>query len=333
MVVILVILCLPLQAQYNLVPNGDFEQYVSCPWDSDGIDINVSYWFTPLSLVKVDSIGSSDYYHECGHENFAPSTSCAGIQIPRSGEAYAGICLGQYVYTKDWDGKEYWDEYREYLEVELDSTLKPGGRYCYELFYSIAEYFAEDYKPVFLGILLTDTIVKRKMELQHFTTVTVDFPLPVVSPYAIQELTIPDIDKDQWIRITGEFIANGNEKYLTIGNFSPEDSLTVKCVYVYIDDVNLWLCEDEPDSQPLLLVCYPSPADGVITFSFNQVPEDEKATLEIFTRHGEQIGVMKLATGVEEMKFFTGNLAQGIYLARITYSTGEQASVKFMVRH
>lgn len=329
-----VMLCLPLQAQHNLVPNGDFEQYTGCPWGADGIDRYVLHWFTPWSLVKEDSIGSSDYFHECGHENFSPSTNVGGVQLPLSGEAYAGICLGQYVYTKDWDGKEYIEEYREYLEVELSMILQQGQKYCFELWYSIADYYANAYHPVLLGVILTDTLVKRDLVTYHYTTGNTEiFPKPIVSTLAHQDSTMAWLDTDHWFKISGVFIAKGGEKYLTLGNFGPEDTIPNKLVYVYIDDVSLWLCEEEPSPVSELLIVYPNPANEEINIRFSSIPDNESAVLEIFTRHGQIVEKHSLNPGIDQARFFTSHLSQGIYMARLSYSTGEQASVKFMVRH
>jgi len=329
-----VLLCLPLQAQQNLVPNGDFEQYTSCPDQFHGIDLYVPYWFSPLSLVSLDFVGSSDYYHECGIVMLAPSTSYWGVQAPKSGVAFAGICIGQYIYTLDWNGAEYWDEYREYIEIALISTLKPGNRYCYEFFYSIAEKYSEYYIPVTLGILLTDTIVKRNMYAYYYSNgYKYSFPKPISSDLAFQDSTNTWLDTDQWFKIEGEFIAHGGEKYLTLGNFGPEDTTNKRLVYVYIDDVSLWLCEEEPEPLPELLVVYPNPAHEEINFGFSSIPDNESALLEIFTRHGQLVGKHSLNSGIDQARIFTSHLSQGIYLARLSYSTGEQAAVKFMIRH
>lgn len=300
----------------------------------NGIDLYVMHWFTPWSLVKEDSIGSSDYFHECGHERYAPSTSWLGVQHPRSGEAYAGICLGLFWYTKDWDGKEYIDEYREYLEVELSMCLQQGQKYCFELWYSIAELFSDRYHPVPLGILLTDTLVKRDLVTYHYTTgFTETLAKPISSTLAHQDTTITWVDTDQWFQISGEFIAQGGELYLTVGNFGREDTITDKLVYVYIDDVSLWLCEEEPEPLPELLVVYPNPANEEINFGFSSIPDNESAVLEIFTRHGQLVGKHSLNPGIDQARIFTSHLSQGIYMARLSYSTGEQTSVKFMIRH
>jgi OmpA-OmpF porin, OOP family len=334
--VFLVLLSLPLRAQQNLVPNGDFEEYDSCPWSFSGIDRNVPYWFTPLSLVMLDSMGSSDYYHECGHEKLTPSNSILGIQIPRSGEAFSGIYLGEYYYRKDWNGKEYIDEYREYIEVELIDKLQAGSKYCFELWYSIgfSMKYASIYHQVSLGILLTDTLVKRSLGTYKYQNGNSDtVPKPINSALAYQEVTPDWLDTLHWIKISGEFIAIGNERYLTIGNFTPEDTITKKQVYVYIDDVSLRLCEKNPEPPQEFLLVFPNPAGEEVSFNYPSIPDNESATLEVLTTHGQLVGKLNLSSGNSQSKINTSFFAQGVYLARLHCSDGKQSSVKFMVRH
>lgn len=60
-------------------------------------------------------------------------------------------------------------------------------------------------------------------------------------------------DDDGWMRVSGEFIASGDEEYLTIANFHPDSSTDTVRVngypnwdisYYFIDDVSVTLCED-----------------------------------------------------------------------------------------
>jgi hypothetical protein len=329
----IILLCKNSLAQQNLVPNCSFEEYLECPTLRGGIDLYVPYWFTPMSLLTLDSVGSCEYYHACGTLPWSVPKNISGYQDARTGAAYSGVMLQYLEYTFDHiSGVEYFLDHREYLEVQLTDLLMSGKKYCFEIFYSISERYTDSYIPVSLGVLFSDSVTKRELEMIHYSNISIEYFSPITSLKALQSMTNFTPETDGWFKISGEYVANGGERYITIGSFDPLDTISERLVYVYIDDVSIWLCEEEPDSLPLLLVCYPNPADEEITFSFNQVPENETAIIEIFTRHGEQIGAMKLAAGVEEMKVFTGNLAQGIYLARVIYASGEQASVKFIIR-
>ena len=81
----------------NLIPNGSFEQYTSCPTQASEID-SVLYWMTP-------SWGTPDYFNLCGNTAYSTPENFAGNQQPYDGVAYAGIFLFYF----------YGNNYREYI--------------------------------------------------------------------------------------------------------------------------------------------------------------------------------------------------------------------------
>jgi hypothetical protein len=328
-----ILLC-KIVAQQNLVPNYSFEEYLQCPTAKAGIDLYVPHWFTPMSLVSEDSIGSCEYLHACGTLLFSVPKNYFGDQAARTGAAYAGVCLQHLEYTYDHiSGAEIYYDYREYLQVQLKCPLMPGKKFCFEFYYSIADRYIDFYIPVSLGVLMTDSVTKREHETIHFSNISVVYYSPIIRQNALTSKTNHKPETDSWYKISGEYVATGGEMYLTIGSFDPLDTTNERLVYVYIDDVSLWLCEDEPEPLQELLVVYPNPANEEINFGFSSVPDNESAVLEIITRHGQLVEKLHLNSGVDHTKILTHHLSQGIYLARLSYSNGEQASIKFMVRH
>jgi gliding motility-associated-like protein len=124
--------------------------------------------------------------------------------------------------------------------------------YCISLRYSISELQVWDlininrlvYKPIQLGAILTDTIVKRYLQPG------VAQPLNICAIPNFETSLVPYKDTVNWIHVQGNFKAKGGERYLTIGNFECNptaynpDSVAV---YIYIDDVRLYKCN--PDSN------------------------------------------------------------------------------------
>ncbi len=93
----------------NLVPNGSFEQFDTCPDNTNHITYAVN-WFQPCKTSN-----STDYFNACDStiavgvpENFT------GYQQGKAGVAYVGIIT--YV---PWPSVNY----REFIEVKLDSPL------------------------------------------------------------------------------------------------------------------------------------------------------------------------------------------------------------------
>jgi hypothetical protein len=133
-----------LTAQTNLVPNPSFESYTSCPqYPPDG-NINRAFpWFQPWN-----NSNSSDFYHSCDtiDQNMSVPINFLGFQYPKIGNGYSGIfCFFQPS-----------NNGREYMEVELSTTLLSGATYNIS-FYSNLSNFSQ-YAIDNIGIAFSDTI-------------------------------------------------------------------------------------------------------------------------------------------------------------------------------
>src|SRR5690349_3253269 len=108
------ILCSVFAQAQNLIPNGNFDSFTSCPSNLNEIG-NAYPWINPTNA-------SPDYFNQCsiGGPVGAPSNA-AGYQFPRSGGGMAGIIV------------KYAGNYREYIEVPLTTTLTAGGTYLFRM--------------------------------------------------------------------------------------------------------------------------------------------------------------------------------------------------------
>jgi hypothetical protein len=66
----------------NLVPNGDFEQYHSCPTFHSQLD-SALYWFNPGLYLPGNS--TPDYYNACGSPPASVPDNFCGSQNALSG--------------------------------------------------------------------------------------------------------------------------------------------------------------------------------------------------------------------------------------------------------
>jgi len=101
----------------NLIPNGDFEQYVGCPVTPGQFHYDsVLFWESPIFT-------SPDYFNQCNLFTWSVSvpTNYAGYQVPQSGAAYSGIFL--------WSAPNY----REYLAAPLLYPLAANTCYYFEM--------------------------------------------------------------------------------------------------------------------------------------------------------------------------------------------------------
>lgn len=202
-----------------MVPNGSFENFAQCPVNrNDGR--RATGWETP------PTDGTSDYFNQCATGEVDVPVNLFGSQTPRTGSAYMGIfCRASIA------------EYREYLQVSLDTALVAGVTYDFGMYVSLAENSAFGIKK--LGAFFASFPIFIN------TTENLNFNPQVVSNSFL-------VDKAGWTKVSGSFVANGGEKYLIIGAFEPVASNTVIAVsggsndpffqnssYYYIDDVSL----------------------------------------------------------------------------------------------
>ncbi len=114
----------------------------------------------------------------------------------------------------------------------------------------------------------------------------------ITTPQVSQQLP-PQKDTINWIKVSGSFIAQGGEQYLTIGNFQLTDTLIDKNVYVYIDDVKLWYCNDDStiykaDSMEVPNVFTPNDDGYNDRFEYKNQEQWEFET-QVFNRWGELV--------------------------------------------
>lgn len=213
--------------QYNLVKNYSFEINDSCPSLSTYTDGSISYchdWFQPNLAIN-----SSDYFNSCvtDTEFLGAPYNYYGFQQGRTGNAYGGIYLGSLSAGGDVG--------REYLEGELNDSLTGGKKYLVKFYVSLPNKVRIPCDA--MALYLSNSPLLYTDSLMHRIPVT-----PQVSNPTNNILT----DTTSWMEISDTIIANGGEKYLTIGNFVPDSQIhsvtynypTPQLMsYYFIDDV------------------------------------------------------------------------------------------------
>jgi hypothetical protein len=314
-----------LKAQINLVSNYSFEKYDTCPKGLSYLTPSCSDWFTPMSKMtnppaqySLFNWGSSDYFNNCSSNSqiWIPN-NIAGTQFAKAGDSYVGFLLLRSF------------NFKEYIETELDTSLEKDKRYNVEFYYSIAEYGSvQDYHPLEIGALLTDTVVYR------LSGVGTDQPQNINTiPQVKQQL--PAIkDTLNWIKVSGDFIAKGGEKFLTIGNFQTTDTLQNKNVYVYIDDVKLWAAPVdtvEPILHPYLKV-YPNPTLEDKKITFEHVHSDLNGYhLIIHNYLGQRVFEAVFDQPGSKITLHLPHFASGVYSFRLRNEKNINYGGKFVV--
>jgi hypothetical protein len=214
----------------NLIINGDFENYITP--GAEGM---------PLFIINPTPLkGTPDYYNK-DFKNFSVPKNWTGFQNAYTGKAYCGIYIYQEDYNLEKKQKNYISEFenvREYIELQLTTTLQKDS--CYELsaFLSLAnisKYTSNDFGFCFLDSAIFKKTDKFKLDLNP----------------QIQTDTLSFLDTLQWKQYICNYKAKGGENYLVFGNFSTDKKIRKKIInrktstnsiYVLIDNFSLKPC-------------------------------------------------------------------------------------------
>lgn len=237
-----------LSAAQNLVMNPSFEEGLPekvIQKRNEKIQSGqsiLSHWISPTAA-------SPDVYN-------SPSSSCNGIPVAhaRSGKGLAGLVLAERKSLSSF----FNGAYKEYITGTLQSPLEKGKTYEVEFYFTLdrTSAFVADSIGAYVSKEIPASPLKTGMKL----TAQILFPQDslVLSQYG-------------WVRVKGRFIAEGGERYITLGSFgnsflrplsqwglSPafEKGDQHPNAYYYIDDVSLKeVKEDVSDltDKPLLL--------------------------------------------------------------------------------
>jgi gliding motility-associated-like protein len=265
------------EAQQNLVYNGDFEIYDTCPTGlSSPSDPQINHclgWIMPTPA-------SSDYLNVCAATTNAVPTNSLGYQQPYNGNGYCGFfAFGNSTYP-----------WYEYVQGELTTTLQQG--HVYQLTFHVCRAEAFDYAVSRIGVYFSNSRIYRNDTYPFLGVV------PQVENPAGQYI----IDTTNWTTITGTFIAQGGETILTIGYFQDTlstDSLRVYNVaqtldsYYYIDGVSL---VELPSMLSIPNVFTPN-GDGMNDLFFPNFENITYSEMTIYNRWGNRIKTCSITQG------------------------------------
>jgi hypothetical protein len=219
-------------SQGNLVPNGSFESYYSCP-NGDNINI-ITNWFQPNQAGN-----SSDAFNACNNVTnlYLGVPFNFSYQFPKTGNGYAGICMFFDSTSSNID------KWREYIEVGLTDTLKPGKKYCVRFYTNKGNVSSYAVKNI-QAVLTNDSLLYSDLNFGYIGS-----EVPMIEPDSIITDTL------NWTVIESTYIANGGERFFTIGNFSSGASTVYQYTwpfggspntlgYYLIDDVSIY---EQPD--------------------------------------------------------------------------------------
>jgi outer membrane protein OmpA-like peptidoglycan-associated protein len=208
----------------NLVENGGFEQIEGKLKRFGGIDM-AKGWKSPTAK-KADL--------------FSETVKGAVISVPKSERGDQGALSGQ-----NYAGLVWWSymnkEPRTYLQAKLKYKLEKGKKYCVRFYTSLSD--LSKYGTDNLGVYMSKMLVKKDEE----ASLTYEAQIPVLKTKVYDDMYT-------WQGVCGVFEATGDEQYIIIGNFAPQDKVNATKVkrpkgetrvqaanaYYFIDDVSVF---------------------------------------------------------------------------------------------
>ena len=289
----------------NLVPNPSFENITQCPTVYGQIYL-ATPWFQPsIHYGNTTNSSSSDLFDTCSdYADFGIPYNSTGFQYAMNGgHGYAAIILHADTLN-----------YREYLEVKLDSALKANKKYDVRFYVSLIYYTVSisNCGAYFSVDSLLDTT-----NLKGINYVT-----PQIENQSTNFLN----DTANWMLVSGSFIASGGERFMTIGNFDSNANTNVQSsiggtgAYYYIDDVSVVYSPDNGvddinNDENILII--PNPASDNLTVQLKTEPTT-KTTLTINNILGEQVYTTPITTTSTEIDI--SSFAKGVYIFEVNTS-------------
>ena len=172
------------QCYYTIDPE-DFESFV-CDWSCP------TYGTSDIFSTQLEDVSCYGFMPDNGINKEARQVRI-GSQLPRSGSRFAGI----YTYGLN--------EYREYLQGTLASTLTPGQTYCAEMYVSLASNVGHACNNIGMHF--------HEDRIWDDGTYSLNVEPQVVETNIVN-------DSLNWVRIIGPFEATAPFGFLTIGNFA-----------------------------------------------------------------------------------------------------------------
>ncbi|MEI2758777.1 MAG: T9SS type A sorting domain-containing protein [Bacteroidia bacterium] len=302
----------------NLVLNPSFEDTIACP-TTTAIPMQCEYWYTA-------NIGSPDYFSEqpdifCGTSPVPLSN--VGFQYARTGVAYVG--LAPFVSTTF----PSFANRREYIGGILSDTLKQGHEYCVSFYVSVAEKLK--YVVDGIGLFLS-------------TDSAVDYTINTNLSF-VPQISNPSgniiYDTLNWMQISGTYIANGGEKYFTIGNFNDDTNTlvdstsgTIMGAYFFIDDVSVIDCTvgiNEVNDNLSSGKLYPNPARTAVYYE-SELNDNENGLLELYDMLGNKLSAYTLNHGKNKITIETSGYARGVYMVKVNITDRQPEFIKLILQ-
>ncbi|MCC7534377.1 MAG: gliding motility-associated C-terminal domain-containing protein [Bacteroidia bacterium] len=267
----IILFCCEAKTQTNLVPNGSFEIFDTCPYNPGQVNF-AKGWYLP-------TFGSSDYFNSCDFTNYVSTPSNSfGYQIPFHGNAYCGF--GCYFISSNL---------REYIAVKLTRPLIQDYQYHVSFYVSLSD--SSEYAINSIGAYFDKDSIYSNL----------GYALDTLVPQVVSKVFMTNVTG--WTKVASDFIATGGEAYMILGNFklnTNTDTLRMGQhrwdTYYFVDSVSVYEESKTPinDGEFNLPNVFTPNNDGINdNWQFNL---SEEVICTIYNRWGNKIFSCKHST-------------------------------------
>lgn len=304
-----------LKAQQNLIYNGSFEEFSSCPISNDlnnfQLELAVGW--------KKPSLGTSDYFNACNHDIVGVPSNFWGYQNAYHGLAYVGLV------PIAWNKSNYEITGQEYIQTKLTEDLSPCQYYSLTFYVSCSNFSQ-------YGVGKIGAYFSQNSFYENTTTSL---------PYSPQITNLNVItDTLGWTKIEGNYLAQGGEQYLTLGYFGNdlnEDTVFIQNMdpieaasYYYIDSVSLIRLNSFEDCNIILPNVFTPNGDNINDFiDFNIYQGFKDFNCKVLNRWGDVVYDYKNDNSIWFGKNTFGyECSDGVYFLILNYQVGENVIQK-----
>lgn len=189
----------------DYIKNPSFEEYTYCP---EGLSQPSQYWIDSCVGWTAATYSTPDYINACANVSATsvgvPSNFPMGYQSPYHGQAYCGFVAHSFASTTG-------GMWCEYLESKFIKPLVAKQKYKWTMRINSSN-------NNFYGIEKIGVNFSNNKLVSGFQETSFKFAPTLINTKGIIDDTL------NWFLFEEEFIANGNEKHITIGWFC--DTLT-----------------------------------------------------------------------------------------------------------
>lgn len=217
----------------NLVPNGSFESKEKTPKRLGSI-ANAAGWTSPTGV-------RADFFLPSKVPDINSPNNVYGSEDAKDGNNYIGLVAYSYGNKVP----------RSYAMTRLEAPMKKGLKYCVKFNISLAE--ASKYGCNNIAAQFTNKDRSTESKVPIISEDDENLLMHFNNTMTIQTA------RYNWSEICGVYTAQGNEKYITIGNFFADSDTKyermkkdpsskakqVIAAYYYIDDISVVLIDQE----------------------------------------------------------------------------------------